>query len=316
MRRTIEVLGLQGNGAIGEVTAQPSVAFDVIGYNLYDEDGAAQASDVTRLREFLNTEAVRDYLGSDQDMMNQLDRLPAFNSGTLGAPDTFAVPNEMLGMKQVDRTYSTTRNCLSPDKETKAAITQLKVAWIQGIAETWRFFIEADDATDGGPGGITRFQRASAQNPAGTLGEMDLSKWLTFGSPQKRFFRRGFFTLAAGAFTGGDAFIQRGKDNGFIYQRTKSMNDRMVERANVRVLPASLSAATGFVIDTTETGISEMFDTMRPATAQEASAGGQGQSGVAVMDGVAVVPENTFAIRFSPTVASTLTWLAETVGRL
>lgn len=307
MRRTLEVVGLNGNGAIGRVSALLPMSLDLMVYDWVDPGGNATPADITELREFLNTEPIRLYTGTDQDNMNKLDRMAGF------AGDVLRIPNELVGMKSVDATYSTTRNTLSQDPDTGNAITNGRVDILQTIAETWRLFVEADDAILGGPGGITRFQKVAVQNPAGFNGEWSLQNQLVFGSPEKRFLRRLLALVSAGDFLNGDAFIQRGVNNDEIYRRTKVFNDRVLQDYNVRSLPALYSASSGFVIDSTETGIGEMFDTMRVATAAEIKAGVANLSNV---KGVSLLPQSTFNIRFSPSQAGTGTVLAETLGRL
>lgn len=310
MRRTLEIVSVQGNTtAGGKKTIIAPVGLDYIATLLYGS--TAVATDVTNLKERINTEIVRDITGTDQNDMNLSDRV-----ANMSVDSILRIPFEMMGMKSIPTQYGTTRNTLSPDPETGNAINNYQYEWTDGTTDTWRVFVEADDATTGGPGGITRFQKVVPTIAASTNYSASIQSYLQFGSPDRRFFRRGFFKISAGNLAAGDNVIQRGNSKQEIYRRPANLNTRELTDANVRALPANyLVSAGGLIIDTTETGISETFDTMRPATDAELKQQVKPQ-GYAVMGGVGVLPETMFDVRFSPSAGGALTCLVETLGRL
>ncbi len=309
MRRTLEIVSVQGNSAAGKKSIIMPVGLDYIAALLAGE--TAVDTDVTNLKEKLNTELVRDITGTDQNDMNLTDRI-----ADMGVDSILRIPFEMMGMKNIATQYGTTRNTMSPDPETGNAINGMILEWTDGTTDEWRVFAEADDATTGGPGGITRFQKVTPQVAASSNYSSSIQSFIQFGSPDRRFFRRGFFLISAGTLDGGDVVIQRGNAKDEILHRTAVLNVRELTDANVRAVPTNYdTAAGGMIIDTTETGISETFDTMRPASDAEQKAQVHPQ-GYAIMGGVAVMPQTMFDIRFSPDTGGALQALTETLGRL
>lgn len=309
MRRTMEIVSVQGNGVSGKKTLIQPTGLDVINFRALGT--TALPANITNFKEKLNTEIVRDYTGTDQDAMNVTDRMAA-----MSVDNIFVVPFEMMGMKSIVTQYGTTRNTLSPDPETGDAINNMQYEWTDNTTDSWRVFIDCDDATTGGPGGITRFQKVSVTVAASSNYAASIQSYLQFGSPDRRFLRRMFELISAGTLNGGDTVIQRGNSRDEIYRRTGPLNVRALTDANVRALPTAYTVANGgLIIDTTETGISETFDTMRVASAAEIAQQVKPQ-GFATMGGVGVLPQTMFDPRFSPSAGGTLTTIAETLGRL
>jgi hypothetical protein len=307
MRRTVEIVSVNGNASAGtKKTIIMPVGLDYIHARLAGQ--TAVASDISILQELLNTEIVRNFSGTIQNNMNLLDRM-----ADMSVDNILAIPFEMMGMKNPVAQYGTTRNTASPDAETGEAINNMQLQWTDATADTWRVFADVDDSTTGGPGGITRFQSIDAQVAASSNYTSSIQNFTQFGSPERRYFRRGLFLATAGTLANGDTEIQRGNGKNVIFQRTAVLNVRALTDANVRNLPAAYATASGgMIIDTTETGISETFDTMREATDAEAKA----DKGLPVMGGKALKPYAMFNIVFSPTVATSLDCQIETIGRL
>lgn len=312
MRRTLEILtGLSGNSAVGRVTSLLPMGLDYLVANWWRSGGAAvTAANITEVRETLNADVTRLYSGTQQDLMNQFDGLTAMGAVML------RIPFELVRMKDVIATYSTTRNTLSADPDTGKAINQMKIDIVQNVATEWRLFAEVDDATTGGPGAISRILQF--QDSPGGGAPYSLAGRIPFGLPERRFFRRGFFDVSAGNLNA-DFQIFRGAGNEQIAVRPKTLNDRIAGDYGVR-FPAAYGGATSFVFDTTETGIPEMFDTMatikRGADAELKEAIKNAPSDAVIMGGAIVRPGQVFDIRPQPSAAATLTSTIESVGRL
>lgn len=306
-RRTFEIVSVNGNSTAG---GRKSIIFpaglDYIHARL--QGATAVSTDVTVLQELLNTEIVRNITGTDQNDMNLCDKL-----ANMSVDSILAIPFEMMGMKNPTVQYGTTRNTASPDPDTQNAINNMQLQWVDGTTDTWRVFCDVDDSTLGGPGGITRFDKLSSSVGISTTYTASIQQFLQFGMPERRYMRRGFFKNGSGTLANGDTVIQRGQNRNVVFQRTAVLNVRALTDANIRAIPTRYTTAnSGFIIDTTETGISETIDTMRPASVAEAKA----DSGLPVMGGVALKPQAMFDIRFSPTAADTLSSIVETIGRL
>lgn len=309
MRRTVEIVSVNGNAtAAGRKSILMPVGFDYIAARL--QGVTAVSTNVSILQELINTEIVRNITGVNQNDMNLLDKM-----ANMSVDFILPMPFEMMGMKNPAQQYSTTRNTGSPDPDTGNQITNMQLQWVDSTTDTWRVFADVDDSQVGGPGGITRFDSLSAAIGSSATFTSSIAQFLQFGSPERRYMRRGLFLASTGTLANGDTVIMKGKNKGLFFQRTATGNVRALTDANLRAVPTNyITASGGYIIDGTETGISETWDTMRPATAAEIKA--DTDNNIPAMAGIKVKPEAMFDIRFSPTAANTLACIIETIGRL
>lgn len=302
MRRTLEIVGLNGNSAAGRVSVNLPPTLDYIVDNWFASLAQAVITDLTELRETLNSDVTRLYSGPQQEMMNLVDLMNDF-----AFSDTLRIPQEMIRMKDVIPSYSTTRNMNSVDPDTGKAIGARRLELVCGVAETWRLFCEVDDATEGGPGAIERilqFTEAVAGNA-----EFSFQGKIPFGLPERRFFRRGFFTLDAGNFAAGDFVIRRGSENAEVFRRPYAVNLQIASDYSVRQPnPATYGGNDFFLVDGTETGIPETWDTMVRVPANTPNA-------VKMGDGF-FMPIGIFDIRPFPSAPAGIAALISTLGRL
>ena len=312
MRRTVEIVGLNGNAAIGAVSVPLPMGFDYINLHFASADALVPA-DLTEIRETINSEPTRLYAGSDQEGMNTFDNLP-----TMATNNILSIMFEMVHMKSVKSSYACTRNTLSADPNTGKAISNINYRLVQGAAHSFRLFAEVDDATLGGPGGLSRVLKYSDSAPAGP-GEYSSQKVVPFGSPERRYLRRVFSTLATATYSG-DVRILRGNGQEEIFRRDVAVNAQIqAQNAYVRNGGAlgPLGGSATFCIDSTETGISEMFDSMQNCSAGTPNAI-QWQAANKAKGKMAqyACPYGLFDIRYVVSAADSITHLVEAVGRL
>jgi len=307
MRRTLELVPVQGNGVSGRKTIINPLGLDYIAHLLVGV--TATAAVVSSIKEKVNTELVRDITGSDQDNLNQEEKI-----GAMSVDNTLRIPYEQMGMKSIAQQYGTTRNTISADPETGNSISIYSHEWSDSTTDAWRVFVEADDATTGGPGAITRFLKVQPNVAASATYGASIASYLQFGIPERRFIRRMALLAAAGTLANGDTVMTRGKSKEEVFRRTAAMNTRQLTDANLRALPAAYAVASGgLFVDFTETGIAEMLDTMRPASDQEVKAN---VAGIVEMGGQKVLPYSMLDVRLSPSATGSVTAIVETVGRL
>ena len=313
MRRTIEITGLNGNGTAGVVSVLLPPGFDYLGYNLQAVSGAAiTVGDVTEIKETLNSDITRLYSGTDQDNMNKFDRMATAYAAGVGV---LRIPSEFRAMKTAQYTYAATRNTMSTDKTTGKAITQIRLEVRQGTATTHRLFVEVDDSTDMGPGLISRITKLE---DATSAGEWSGANKISLGTPERRFLRRLFATVDAGTIGAtGDTYIKRGNSNSEIFRRNKVLNDRILDDFSSVRLSTGFGGPTTFCLDTTESGISEMMDTMDEVSPNAANAIlWRNANADAKTPAVYVQSCGQFDVRHNVGGAVTkLTHLIETVGR-
>lgn len=298
----MEVVGISGNSGAGRVSVNVPMGVDYIADNWWASTDTAVITDITELKESLNSDITRLYSGPQQEMMNLVDLMQTMTVGNL-----LRIPQEMMRMKDVVPTYSTTRNTLSKDPDTDKAIASRRLELVSGVGETWRLFCEVDDATEGGPGAIERVLQFTEAVAGGA--EFSLQGKIPFGLPERRFLRRGFFTLSAGDFLSGDFVIRRGSGNEELTRRPYLVNLGIATDPGCRQPnPATYGGTDFFLFDTTETGIPEMFDTMVRVDPKT--------PGAVMMGGNAYLPQGIFDLRPFPSAAATLTSLISTLGRL
>jgi len=252
MRRTIEITNLEGSGSIGVVSSQLPMGLDYLAFYLVDELGAVAIADVSDIKLFANTDIIRQYSGTFQNDMNQVDFLASF-----AADNILSIHLDMLNMKTVQATYGTTLNTLSPDPVTGNTITSARVEVTLGGAAVprWRLFADVDDSGAGGPGFIERI-RVYGNETIGTA-ERSFAKTLPFGTFDVRYWRRLFVAnVSAGAISLGR--LLRGSEQAEVFKRTAALDARILGNYGIRQLAGSIS----FLLDGTETGIPETFDTM------------------------------------------------------
>ena len=282
-RRTVELTGVVGNGSDGVKSVILPIGLDYMTVNLVVDSGTVTAAQVTDMKVYANSDMIRNYSGSDQDNMNQFDRLTAMG-GTI-----LRIPFEMIGMKRPDQQYATTLATGLPDPINGKVIATSRIEWTTtgGGAPVFRVFAEVDDSLSG-PGAIIRIKKYT-DTLAGTS-EQGFGYKIPFGTSDIRFWRRLFWSVTAGATTQYRLLV--GTSNSEYMKRTKALNTRILADG-VKTLGASFD----FVMDTTELGISEMIDTMIPTP--------KGLNSIGVMDP-----------RITASAAATVTFLHETVGEL
>jgi len=253
MRRTIEITNLNGDTGIGVVSSQLPMDLDYLAFYLVNEGAALVVADMPDFKLIMNSDLVRNYEGTLQDNMNQGDLLDAF-----AVDQIMPIHLDQLGMKAISATYGTTMNTLSPDPSTGNTITKARIQLkTQGAASpTWRLFADVDDSGNGGPGFVERIQTYGANN-IGTS-EKSYATVLPFGTFDVRFWRRIFVHNLSGATTVTLARLLKGKARNEIHKRTRPLDLRILADYRQRALFGDIN----YLIDGTETGIAESFDTM------------------------------------------------------
>lgn len=251
MRRTIELTGFNGLSAAGTLAGNLPISLDYIALYIQDTGATAVIGDITDHKVIANADILRQSSGAFQNGLNILDRLAA-----MSADNIFTIPFQMMGMKTIESSYATTLNTGSPDPRTGKTINQARFEMTNTTAApAWRVFAEVDDAGEGGPGWTERI-KVFVNAVAGTA-EQGFQQVLPFGTEDVRFLRRVGVDLSAGAPT--LVRVLKDRDNKEIFKRTQALNDRILAQALTRT-----RTGTGFefVLDTTESGIAETFDTM------------------------------------------------------
>jgi len=255
MRRTIEITNLNGNQGFAVASSQLPMDLDYFVFYWVNTTPGITVANLPNMKLYMNSDLVRDYTGTFQDEMNQVDTLDAY------AVDNIMVMHlDQLGMKSITATYGTTMATLSPDPQTGLTITNARVELTAdgGVSPNWRLFADVDDSGNGGPGFVERVKTYGGNN-IGTS-ERAYDNVLPFGTLDVRFWRRLFMSN----FQGGPTTITLGRllvasKQNEVFKRTTPLDARILADYGVRQLAGSVN----FLIDGTETGIAEMFDSMR-----------------------------------------------------
>lgn len=253
MRRTIELTELNGQNGPGILSVQLPMGLDYMALYFVDTAAALAIANLTDQKMYLGSDLVRQYTGVIQDSaLNQGDRLPAFATDNI-----LSEHFDQIGMKNVLATYGTTINTLSPDPQTGKIITTARVEVTTTVnAPVWRVFADVDDSSAGGPGFVERI-RTYGNLTLGTA-ERSFATVFPFGTPDVRFWRRLYVhNLSAGTIT--EARLMRGSAQNEVFKRTAALDARIIGDYRLR----DIVAPVDFLIDGTETGIPETWDTMK-----------------------------------------------------
>lgn len=307
MRRTWEVEGIVNNSAAGQKTVILPTLLDYLHLRL--EAQTATRSTLTQLIQRVNGENFRVITGAQQDDMNQEQLMSA-----MSVDHILAIPFELMRCINLVQRYSVSLNTLSASPDNGDQITSMQFLWTDSTTDTWRAFADVDDATVGGPGALLRYQEGTAPLQASSTFSASLRNFIDSGTPQMRFLMRMFQLLASGTFENGDVQFIYGANKAEALHRTVFGNVRDLTDPGYRAVPTTYAASSGgLVIDFVETGISEPFDTMAPATPNQIQAN---VPGLAVIDGTQYAPYGGVDFRFSPTASTTTTSLTEWGGSL
>jgi len=297
MRRTIEITNLNGGSGVGVASSQLPMDLDYFVFYWVNSTPGMAASDVPDMKLYMNSDLVRQYTGTLQDDMNQVDVLDAY------AVDNIMVMHlDQLGMKSITASYGTTMNTLSPDPQTGNTITNARVELTNtaGVPPTWRLFADVDDAGNGGPGFVERI-KTYAQNNIGT-GEKSYDNVLPFGTLDVRFWRRLYIHNLVTATTITLGRLLRASKQNEVFKRTTPLDSRILADYKIR----QLSGTVSFLLDGTETGIAEMWDTMKATPKKLRAANG----------GERVMTAGLMSLRLTADAAGTVDITLDSLGEL
>jgi hypothetical protein len=289
-RRTVELTGISGNGTNGTMSLALPMGYDYLSVWLVLDSGTAAITTLTDLKVITNGEILRQYSGSSLNNENLFDLQTSYATNNI-----LRIPFEMLEMKDIRQTYSSTLNTLSVDPATGKAITTARLEWTLAAAVTpvYRVFADVDDSSAGGPGWTMRTQTYT-DSISGTS-EQGFPKTFPFGTLDRRFLRRLFITASAGTID--LVRILRGASNEEYFKRTRLLNAQALNDG----VRSSTGGGFSFVVDFTETGIAEAMDTMKMMT----------RNGSNALESVQILDP-----RLTASGAATLTFMWETLGEL
>jgi hypothetical protein len=292
-RRTILLTNVQGNSSIGTFSAQLPMGLDYLAFYAEDTSGTVLIANITNVRHYMNSEIVRDITGVQQDSFNITDKNNGFVTDNI-----LSIHLDMLRMKTVKATYGPTMNTLSPGGAASGnkTITSSRLEiWTNGSnTPAWTLWADVDDSSVGGPGYIERI-KAFQNNNVGTT-EKSYATVMPFGTPDVRYWRRilvSNLSQTGGATTISLARLLRSSQQNEIYRRDLAIDKHILADYQLRQLSTNIY----FLLDGTETGIPETFDTMMPS-----NVAGQ------------VVSVGTMDFRLTATAAQTVDLLQNTLG--
>jgi len=240
-RNEIELTSPNGVTAGGTATFQIPRGLRV--HDLRIEYGGALA-DYTELRVKANTETIRRYSFTEQEMMNVTDKFPT--AATLGY---LLVPFDKRKNRVRESEEETALNVGRPagaepqPQEITNAEVQIDIA--PGAATpSLKIWATVSNAVLGGAGIVRHIVKTSRN--AGGAGELDIQD-LDYNKPNRAFIRRFFIKSTQ---------IARSKikrDDRIIFDRTKKINDGAIKEGGYRVQQAGYT-----LIDRTEAGYGGM----------------------------------------------------------
>jgi hypothetical protein len=198
-------------------------------------------ADYNEVRVIANTETVRRCSFTEQDMMNQSDKLP--DAATAGY---LLIPFDKIFERSRDSEEETALNVGSPpeaenvpDDEITSAEVQVDIA--SGASSPALKIFATVSNVDASGAGLVRHIVKTARN-AGGAGELDIQD-LDYGTPNRAFIRRVFMkTEALDNIT-----IKR--DDRIIFDRPWALNNTILEEAGYRARPSGWT-----IIDKSEYG--------------------------------------------------------------
>jgi hypothetical protein len=254
------------------------------------------AANMTQFQTLVNSSPWRNLTGTQQDQINQIDLLAA-----MSVDNTLRVPYEIPRLKSIDQQYGTTLNTLAPDQDTNASINTLQETWTDTTTDTWSMWAEVDDhAPNAGTGGVERLAVWNLNLVANTTFSSSIAPFIqgATGQPITRFLHAAYFLAASGTLGNGETRVTRGMQGQIMFDRLAQLNARILTDYGIRSIPTAYTTANGgFIIDTCETGVAEMIDTMYEAPANTPS----NAAGLVQRDGKRLLPYPNVDIRLSPT---------------
>jgi hypothetical protein len=308
-RRTVLIPTIQGNGAAGQKTVNIPGGLDIIA--TLRQGVTCVAANMTQFQTLVNSAAFRTVTGTQQDAMNQADLLAA-----MSVDNALRVPYEIPRMKSIAQQYGTTLNFQAPDPVTGSYINTVQETWTDTTTDTWSMWAEVDDnSPNAGTGGVERIANWTLNLTANATFSSSIAPYIqgTTGQPTNRWLHALYILAAAGTLANGETRILRGTQGEVMFDRLAVMNYRILTDYGIRGIPAAYATASGgLIIDTTETGISEMIDTMMVAPKGTLSSA----AGAVTRSGQLIIPYSNFDIRLSPTNTTTGGVLVRSMGYL
>ncbi len=266
-RFNFKVPGLVGNGNTTNSLPLPP-GLDYIGFN-FGVGGTVTAAQISNIHLFGDGDLLIDIAsGTHLDEMNKFDKLTAFGGTVL------RLTLEMLNMKRPEAQLTTTLNVNVPGAGPAnngggavgvapglAAYTNARLEWDCAGATSPEFqanlSADADQAGATGAGAVRRIKKFVEPVANGAKGITRFG----FGTAQLRFWRRFFFLMATGGSAISRVRILAGSERREVWNRTKTVNDRILTDTGLKT-PGSY---WHYVLDFTETGMAELFDTISEA---------------------------------------------------
>lgn len=206
-------------------------------------------ADYTEIRVKANTETIRRYNFTEQNMMNLTDKIP--DASTLGY---LLVPFDMMGSRIREAEEQTALNVGRPagmepqPNEITSAEVQIDISPDMVAEPQLKIWATVSNAIPGGAGLVRHIVKTSRN--AGGAGELDIQD-LDFNKPNRAFIRRFFLKTEK---------VTRYKvkrDDRIIFDRSKVINDGSHKEAGYRVQQTGWS-----LIDKSEDGYGgAKFDT-------------------------------------------------------
>jgi hypothetical protein len=306
-RRTVLIPTIQGNGATGMKTVNLPGGYDYLKTSRVGQ--TCTAADMTQIQTLVNSASWRTITGTMQDDINQADLLAAAS-----VDYTFVIPYEIPRLKSIAQMYGSTLNTLAPDAGTNASINSLQETWTDNTSDNWTMWADVDDnAPNAGTGGVERLANWNLNFVANTTFSSSIAPYIqgATGQPITRYLHAIYVLVAAGTLANGETRIVRGQQGEIMFDRVATLNVRELTDYGIRGIPTAYSTANGgMIIDTTESGVAEMIDTMMVAPAGTPS----NAAGAVTRGGQLLIPWANFDIRFSPTNTTTGTAVIRSLG--
>ncbi|WP_101675631.1 major capsid protein P2 [Alloalcanivorax mobilis] len=198
-------------------------------------------ADYPEIRVKANTETVRRYSFTEQDMMNQADKLPA--AGDLGY---LLVPFDKIHGRIRESEEETALNVGRPagadpqPGEITNAEVQIEISGAMAVDPQLKIWATVSNAVPGGAGIVRHFVKTSRN--AGGAGELDIQD-LDYNRPNRAFIRRMFLA------TDKISRIKIKRDDRIIFDRSRAINNGVILEGGYRVQPAGYT-----LIDRSEYG--------------------------------------------------------------
>ncbi|MGH7738573.1 MAG: major capsid protein P2 [bacterium] len=247
MRQTLEVKGINGNGAIGTPSLEFPIGLEIFKIIMTNNSGSPSA--VTTLTNFqlnVNGENVMPLNGQDIDEINKVDGLTPYAANSI-------LELDFENQKFIDGGphQAPSLNTGVPDPKTGKIISSLQLQWQQSGADSWTIKVVCGLPDPVGPGTIKRFQKFNDSFVSGESGTTQIQ----YGTAKQALQRRVFLKASSGTIS--QVRLLQGLQNKEVFKRTTDENNQIL--ADQGKTPGTYF---GYVLDWTENNMPDYLNTL------------------------------------------------------